>query len=167
MHDEQNYLDQSSLAACSFAGFLQLLHLSSALSSLDVLIPSAAAVSDSQRWSWWSKHWGATWRGILETKEFERGDRTPHVEDIAHMLDLLPNGLWHRAPHPSFVYAPVRSAGNSEMSFDQRRYVIILSGLHASQFGNEKCLRSIHYVATSVVDVWPTSAWVLVQVESK
>lgn len=117
LHDERNYLDQSSLAACSFAGFLQLLHLSGALQSLDVLITCAGDATDSKRWAWWTKQWGAVWEGMLASKTLQCGDKTPHVEDIAHMLDLLPRGSdW---PHPSFVYVPVRSAGNSEMSFDQ------------------------------------------------
>lgn len=67
---------------------------------------------------------------MLETKQIACGVTTRHVEDIAHMLDLLPSGLWHRAPHPSFVYFPVRSAGNSEMSFDRRRYVEHAHYLH-------------------------------------
>ena len=109
LHDERNYLDQSSLAACSFAGFLQLLHLSGTLLSLDVFISCAGDATDSKRWTWWTKHWGAVWEGMLASKTLQCGDKTPHVEDIAHMLDLLPNGSnW---PHPSFVYVPVRSAG--------------------------------------------------------
>ena len=109
---------------------MQLLHLSNALSALDTLIPGSSAGSEYHRWGWWANHWGETWQRMLETKQIACGVTTRHVEDIAHMLDLLPSGLWHRAPHPSFVYFPVRSAGNSEMSFDRRRYVEHAHYLH-------------------------------------
>ena len=80
---------------------------------------------------------------MLETKQIACGVTTRHVEDIAHMLDLLPSGLWHRAPHPSFVYFPVRSAGNSEMSFDRRRYVEHAHYLHLFLI---QCHLRLHWV---------------------
>eukprot|EP01051_Picozoa_sp_SAG22_P024742 SAG22_NODE_6998_length_787_cov_0.819767_2_plen_49_part_01 len=49
MMDEANYLDQSSSAACSFAGFLQMLALSGAIDSLDELLPAPARQA-SKRW---------------------------------------------------------------------------------------------------------------------
>jgi hypothetical protein len=129
VQEEGNLLDQSAFAACSFAGFLQLLNLSSAIHSLDELVPAcargpaggAATAADTGcggSWAWWVENWASRWTEMLESQQADGGSE-PHVADIASMLDLLPGGLWRCRAPAAFVYVPVRSAGNAEMSFER------------------------------------------------
>jgi hypothetical protein len=52
LRDEAHYLDQRDMAACSFAGLLQLLHVGGRLGCLDALLP--AGRPPSRRWTYWS-----------------------------------------------------------------------------------------------------------------
>ena len=59
LQDEAMYLDQSHFAACSFAGFLQMLSLNGVEDALDELVP-AGSRQPSKRWGWWCANWCAT-----------------------------------------------------------------------------------------------------------
>jgi hypothetical protein len=86
MQDEGHFLDQQTFAACSFAGFLQLLNVSSSVhATADTTgttgttdeclswLDEAASVPPSvrregKRWDWWRRNWDKCWVGMLRNQ---------------------------------------------------------------------------------------------------
>lgn len=113
--DERNFLEQQG-GSCSFAGLLQLLHMTEVLESLDEVVPPKFQTQE-KRWAWWQSHWISHWQRILKAN----GGKEANVPDVASTLDLLP--LAQKFAPPGFKYIPIRSAGNSEMSFNESFWV--------------------------------------------
>ena len=112
--DEANYLDQGDYASCSFMGLLHLLNISGEIGELDTIIP---ARDRANSWAFWQRSWTRVWVDILR-----KAETNVNVADAASTLDVVLSGKQHFAP-AGFTYLPVRSAGNSEMSFNKTFWV--------------------------------------------